>query len=1209
MERRAILSGLSGEGPAQLTAAALLESCQTHFVLPHGILISGERRGFARLEKQGLRVKVLQGSALLEMGDWAMGAADCRVAEVPAHWFHYLLQLIAPPCRPWVEELEQLGLDVVEPVSACGLFVTGSRERLERAAALPFVSWSEPFLPAYRIHGSLKNVRGLLRYLQLAVYPPRETRAVAAALRMAGGKIVRQTEPPAYYRGQYGELLAEVEAEALTDLAALPAVRWLEFVPSRPGVEGERETQVAAGNLDSMPYPQKGPLPGYEGWLKGLGLSGGGGVTIAFWDSGVDANAGNNRRGHPDLRGRQGGFMDYGREPYPPDYLTHGTHVAAVAAGGGQTGQTDREGFLLGMGVAPRARFLNQNVLVGPWPPDWAEVARAAAARGATIVNNSWGAGKNPGAGYTLTARTFDRLALDALGGTASPRPLTFVFSAGNAGPGPQSITPPKELKNGIVVGNSLGPAQPHPSCGGDLRGIYGASSRGPARDGRILPTLVAPGTGVPAALAQVSTRQPMEGTGEPDAGDRSLVRHGYIALTGTSMSAALVSGACALLTEWWRRYTGGRDPSPALLRALLINGAQSQEGGQDWQCLNSCRANNLRWSTGNGGIFSRPLSFQPVLLESGRHTLRQRPPGEYLQEGEWSVGPSGRLYLRTYGGVSPVASDAPPLNALSSKVLGYPPDSAQGWGRVNLSQVILHYPAAERGSKLIFDQEIWFEETGQEFILRVAPIDTSRPLRITLAWSDAPAAAGSGRSLVNDLDLEVREMDARRRLYKGNMLRRGFSRCGGDYDSCNNTEAVILRQPQGIYEIRVVAAALRGLARPPFGCRQRGQSFALVVDNGQRVADDPLCLVPLPGYCAGQGPPERALRIACKQMLVSLPCGSRVGVPASAGVETVLAMETVTGNKARRSISAAMLAERQSGGCIPLDAGFRLARELLLGEAGRKAVVLFAAGRENNCDPCREAEAKTAFWPPDIPVYCCLVGRRGTGGSARLRDGRCYYAPDLPALNRTVNFLRAELTGEELVLNERALSNGENLSALVDEGAEEVTFFLCWTQLPKRGMDAEVRLTGPGGRPVHPNSSWLYRQTGVGHALFRIRRPEPGYWQLALYSAAGNYPYTAAVFLQSGLKLKLWQDGSGIRAAVTDQGLPVADWQGAAWLEGGETEGETVLAHSLSQGVERFFPLPGNIAGPCNVLVRADGISSPGGAPFSRLKMRSLPF
>ncbi len=81
---------------------------------------------------------------------------------------------------------------------------------------------------------------------------------------------------------------------------------------------------------------------------------------------------------------------------------------------------------------------------------------------------------------------------------------------------------------------------------------IASFSSRGPAKDGRVKPELVARGIGV---LSSVPTDS-------------------YSTANGTSMSAPAVTGIVALLTEQWRRSHPGTDPTPTQLKALLIAGA-----------------------------------------------------------------------------------------------------------------------------------------------------------------------------------------------------------------------------------------------------------------------------------------------------------------------------------------------------------------------------------------------------------------------------------------------------------------------------------------------------------------------------------------------------------------------------------------------------------------------------------------------------------
>lgn len=96
--------------------------------------------------------------------------------------------------------------------------------------------------------------------------------------------------------------------------------------------------------------------------------------------------------------------------------------------------------------------------------------------------------------------------------------------------------------KNAITVGAVNGSSE-----------IINFSSRGPAKDGRVKPEVVARGSSV---LSTVPTNS-------------------YGRASGTSMAAPVVTGISALLTEQWRRTFGGASPKPVQLKALLIAGAQ----------------------------------------------------------------------------------------------------------------------------------------------------------------------------------------------------------------------------------------------------------------------------------------------------------------------------------------------------------------------------------------------------------------------------------------------------------------------------------------------------------------------------------------------------------------------------------------------------------------------------------------------------------
>jgi subtilisin-like proprotein convertase family protein len=56
----------------------------------------------------------------------------------------------------------------------------------------------------------------------------------------------------------------------------------------------------------------------------------------------------------------------------------------------------------------------------------------------------------------------------------------------------------------------------------------------------------------------------------------------------------------------------------------------------------------------------------------------------------------------------------------------------------------------------LYYDQTHIFADSGQQWTLTVGVADTSKPLKITLAWTDAPGAVGANPALVNNLDLTV---------------------------------------------------------------------------------------------------------------------------------------------------------------------------------------------------------------------------------------------------------------------------------------------------------------------------------------------------------------------------------------------------------------------------------------------------------------------
>jgi subtilisin family serine protease len=154
-------------------------------------------------------------------------------------------------------------------------------------------------------------------------------------------------------------------------------------------------------------------------------------------------------------------------------------------------------------------------------------------------------------------------------------------------------------------------------------------------------------------------------------------------------------------------------------------------------------------------------------------------------------------------------------------------PGARQGWGLVNLSR------AFDDTSRALIDQTVLFTESGQTFEISGSLADRSRPLRVTLVWTDAPGSL-LGAPLVNDLDLEITIGAVK---YYGNNFEGQFSVPGRSADRHNNVESIYIRPediPEGFegnFTITVRAANIAGDGVPG-NDTDLDQDFALVIYN-----------------------------------------------------------------------------------------------------------------------------------------------------------------------------------------------------------------------------------------------------------------------------------------------------------------------------------------------------------------------------------------
>jgi subtilisin-like proprotein convertase family protein len=126
------------------------------------------------------------------------------------------------------------------------------------------------------------------------------------------------------------------------------------------------------------------------------------------------------------------------------------------------------------------------------------------------------------------------------------------------------------------------------------------------------------------------------------------------------------------------------------------------------------------------------------------------------------------------------------------------------------------------------------FTTTGEQQTFNGAIADPSAPVRVTLAWTDAPGST-AGNAYNNDLDLEVVVGGV---TYRGNNFVGAHSVSGGAADPRNNVESVFLPAgTTGGITIRVRAANLNSDGVPGNGAVV-DQDFALVGYNIQDAGE-----------------------------------------------------------------------------------------------------------------------------------------------------------------------------------------------------------------------------------------------------------------------------------------------------------------------------------------------------------------------------------
>jgi len=519
----------------------------------------------------------------------------------------YIVDMIGPVNPEWREKLEDLGVEPINYQRNYAYEVRMTPELAEDVEELFFVDWVGIYQPEFKLAENLEISEMIS--IRLVENASDETFDELESLI----QVYSTTE-----LATYGiQVIAEVEDKSVfSQLAGMREVYSIDNHLLDIEFDSEIATQITGGGAwiwdpddnPNEPYREYGE---YGSLVNQLGYTGEG-VTIAvadngFWEEGeLD-----------DFQDRVDGGAEYEDGEWIQDQWginRHGTHVAGIAAGNTFEGtketvdswlhywyeeRDDRDppnneieigDYYAAQGAAPNARLYLQDFGKLPTEEDknvedfYSIPLNAVENSDAYIHTNSWFASglenQNDGK-YLAPSEAYDKAVRDAGGNN----PLIIVSSAGNAGYTKDgweesTIGSPGTGKNEITVGatetynpdlyivEDLEPAEdyhvltPYESNPNTILKVdyefngyryTGGSSLGWTNDRRVKPDVVAPGSGI------LST---------------DMENENYWVECGTSMSTPNVAGQAAVIVEWYEEHFGEK-PSPAMVKALLINTAE----------------------------------------------------------------------------------------------------------------------------------------------------------------------------------------------------------------------------------------------------------------------------------------------------------------------------------------------------------------------------------------------------------------------------------------------------------------------------------------------------------------------------------------------------------------------------------------------------------------------------------------------------------
>jgi serine protease AprX len=535
---------------------------------------------------------------------------------------HFLVQFIGPIKKQWLTNLKKYGAEPRAPYSDFTYVVRATEKNMAEIATLPFVLWTGHLPYEARIETVLQaKTKGTT---PRGMKPLPRTKLLEGVFTVEffgeddAAKAVKEVK-----KIGFKVLANEVKAKLLIVESKESSAGQKSQVKELSQVHGVRKIRERAINR-----PSNDVAAGIMGTAlsmattgaKSLGLSGKG-ETIGICDTGLDTGDPDNI--NKDFAKRIAFIKSYPITPDFNDYVTnpggddgpadldsgHGTHVAGSVLGDG-TNSAGLAGTVGPVrGLAYKAKLVFQAVeqelkwkdpayiteygryLLAGIPSDLNTLFTYAYQKGARIHSNSWGGG-NPGE-YDEQCRQLDLFIWNK-------KDFCVTVAAGNDGTdkdgdgkiNPMSVTSPGTAKNCITIGASenkrinfnsekygswwpgdypVAPISNDPMADKPTQ-VAAFSSRGPTRDKRIKPDVVAPGTFI------LSTRSSMIAPNNTAWAPFPASKQ-YFHMGGTSMATPLAAGAVALVREYLRTVQKIASPTAALLKAAVIAGANKLPG------------------------------------------------------------------------------------------------------------------------------------------------------------------------------------------------------------------------------------------------------------------------------------------------------------------------------------------------------------------------------------------------------------------------------------------------------------------------------------------------------------------------------------------------------------------------------------------------------------------------------------------------------